>query len=155
MSPMGPPGPPPTHAGEEPAIPYGAHPMDLVHEILQRLRPLGEPASLEELLDTAQLLEVTAVHARQAVSMWHDLEVARCDGNTVTLLRGSPPSQPNPSGWAQRAPSVLPGPRAVALLSLFDGMGTARLGLDDLLEHIGRRDALTHSWQSGSKICLV
>eukprot|EP00969_Alexandrium_andersonii_P059335 2612997-Alexandrium_andersonii.AAC.1 len=30
----------------------------------------------------------------------------------------------------------------IALLSLFDGMGTARLGVEDVLRHAGQMDAL-------------
>ena len=34
----------------------------------------------------------------------------------------------------------------MALLSLFDGLGTARLGLNDLLRHLHATHTLTHGW---------
>ena len=120
--------------------------MDLIHEVLQRLCLGSGTVSLPLLEEAAGHLDISPVHARQALDMWQDLDVVELDGDTITLHEGSPPSQPAPAGWAQQAVPLTPSCRSIALLSLFDGMGTARLGIDDLLGHLGRREALTHSW---------
>ena len=89
---------------------------------------------------------LTEPMVREAVENWVSLGVMGMEHGRVMIVPGSvctPPvtaSLPPPATGAQ-----VPGPRPVALLSLFDGTGMARLGLDDLLRMAGAPQALVCS----------
>ena len=110
-------------------------------------------------------LTLTALHARlpdgwtremvrQAVREWQSLSALIFDEDTgrIQMLISLPSAAPTQRTeeapmWAPVAPPPGgDGPRAVALLSLFAGMGTDRVAMDRLLAAQGLEDRLGPSW---------
>eukprot|EP00974_Lingulodinium_polyedra_P031937 3075856-Lingulodinium_polyedra.AAC.1 len=78
---------------------------------------------------------------REAIENWVSLRVMALQGCEVTL---------DPTTLSLPPPAVVPQPgngtpRTVALLSLFDGTGMVRVGMEDLLRLVDARAALVAS----------
>ena len=106
----------------------------------------GVVVSIEQVTEAVAASGLTAGMVMEAIENWVSIGVMDVGPDTVALHPGvveSPPrvaSQPPAENAGHEA-----GARPVALLSVFDGTGMARLGMDDLLRMAGAPQALTNS----------
>jgi len=127
------------------------NPLDLVVEALWRLQAHRRPVSKGVFLDEMRTYGIENEHAMAFAEQWRSIGglIFNTAGNTLRLigdLENVDPTQQR--GWMASPvppPATGSGP-AVGLLSLFDGMGTARIGLELMLGRLGALQALVGSW---------
>ena len=127
------------------------NPLDVVYDAVAARG--GHDQAGAEITTIARDLEGIGFSAdmiQEAIENWQSLTVFRVDGATgrVRIMPDSqPPQAPRWASGLPRAASVNVNNqgRPVALLSLFDGSGLARLAIGELLEALGMRHTLVAS----------
>ena len=131
-----------------------ANPLDVVYDgalhVIGHTEPHVDQAAMTTLRTYPPLAAYTDDMLREALEIWAGLAVFTfCrESDSFGLRPGTsiPMSPPGPQ-WANHPTPPPPAPgRNLALLSLFDGVGTARLGVDDILAACGSTTPLSHSW---------
>ena len=134
--------------GGTPSAILQRNPLDIIFEAIRAADggQDGVAVALPRVVEAAAAHGLTEGMTMEAVENWASLGVVEIGAGAVAIRPGtvsSPPvtaSQP-PTGAGGRETN----PRLVALLSLFDGTGMARLGMDDMLRMAGSAGALVYS----------
>ena len=130
----------------EPSHP--SNPLDIVYDAIRHLS--GRHSQLDvPLRDVAALVapyDLNPLQVREAVENWISLCEFSVDEGWQHV-RAAHGAFQGPGCAHRTIPPTPPSgaPPRIALLSLFDGIGTARLGIGDVLQALGAQDALATS----------